>query len=325
MKAVLKAAAYELPAAVEDNEFLVRQMALDWPAEDIYAKTGIRQRHIAAPDECASDLAARAAERLFGQRSALREQVDFLLFCTQSPDYVLPATACLLQERLGLSAALGALDVNQGCSGFIYGLAVAKGLIESGTARNVLLLTAETYSKYLAPDDKTTRPIFGDGAAAVWIAGEETAADEPIGPFVLGTDGAGAANLIVRGSAGRREEGASPYLFMDGPEIFQFTLRAVPKTARRLLEASGRTLEEIDYFVFHQANAFMLEHLRKKLKIPPEKFCLDMADTGNTVSASIPIALVRALDSGVLKSGMRVMLMGFGVGYSWGGCLIRIP
>ncbi|MBQ7516473.1 MAG: ketoacyl-ACP synthase III [Schwartzia sp.] len=325
MKACLKAIACELPAAVEDNEFLVRQMALDWPAEDIYAKTGIRQRHIAAPDECASDLAARAAERLFRRAPALREKTDFLLFCSQSPDYVLPATACLLQQRLGLSTASGALDINQGCSGFLYGLAVAKGLIESGTARNVLLLMAETYSKYLAPDDKTTRPIFGDGAAAVWIAGEDTAADEPMGPFVLGTDGTGAENLIVRGRAGRREEGASPHLFMDGPEIFQFTLRAVPKTARRLLEASGCAMEEIDYFVFHQANAFMLEHLRKKLKIPPEKFCLDLADTGNTVSASIPIALARALERGAVRSGMRVMLMGFGVGYSWGGCLIRIP
>ncbi len=324
MNAILKAIAYELPEAVEDNEFLVRQMGLDWSATDIFDKTGIRQRHVAAPGECASDLAARAAERLFLKEPALRTQTDFLLFCSQSPDYALPATACLLQQRLGLSTAMGALDINQGCSGFLYGLSVARGLIESGTAQNVLLLTAETYSKYLAPEDKTTRPIFGDGAAAVWIAGAGSA-ETALGPFVLGTDGAGAANLIVRNSARRREEGASPRLFMDGPEIFQFTLKVVPKTVKQLLEKSGQTLEQTDYFIFHQANAFMLEHLRKKLKIPADKFCLDLADTGNTVSASIPIALARALERGTLKSGMRVMLVGFGVGYSWGACLIRIP
>ncbi len=324
MKAILKAIAYELPETVEDNESLVRQMDLDWSAQEIFDKTGIRQRHVAAPGECASDLAARAAERLLRQTPELRSQVDFLLFCSQSPDYALPATACLLQQRLGLSTAVGALDISQGCSGFLYGLSVARGLIESETARNVLLLTAETYSKYLDPEDRTTRPIFGDGAAAVWISGT-AAADTMLGPFVLGTDGAGAANLIVRNSAQRREEGASSRLFMDGPEIFQFTLKVVPKTVKQLLEKSGQTIDQIDYFIFHQANAFMLEHLRKKLRIPADKFCLDLADTGNTVSASIPIALARALERGTLKSGMRAMLVGFGVGYSWGACLIRIP
>ena len=202
-------------------------------------------------------------------------------------------------------------------------MSVAKALIEVDVASNVLLITAETYSKYIASDDKSTRTIFGDGAAAVWITrGDDEA--ERIGSFVFGTDGRGKDNLIVYNSGARREPSKLETLFMDGPEIFQFTLMSVPKLVNNILSKCGSDVNQIDYFIFHQANAFILEHLRKKLKIEEDKFCVDMEEVGNTVSASIPIALRRAMESGKVVSGMRVMLVGFGVGYSWGGCVVRI-
>lgn len=322
-KAILREIEYYLPEIVADNSLLVKQMHLDWSAEEIFSKTGIRKRHIVSESECASDLAVLAAEKLFCNEPGLRESIDFLIFCSQNPDYILPSTSCILQKRLGLSVHCGALDINQGCSGFVYGLSVAKGLIESGTASNILLITSETYSKYLEKSDKTTRTIFGDGAAAVWITAQECPEDK-IGSFCLGTDGSGAENLILRNSASRKEPGASSFLFMDGPEIFQFTLSTVPKLVKDILSKANLSIDEIDCFVFHQANAFILEHLRKKLKIAPEKFCIDMEETGNTVSASIPIALKRTMEQGRIQQGMKLMIIGFGVGYSWGGCIVKL-
>lgn len=314
---------YALPQREEDNDYLVADMQSDWSAKDIFAKTGIQKRHIVAPNECASDLAAQAAEKLFAQQIGLREKVDFVIFCTQSPDYTLPATACLLQSRLSLSKSCGAVDVNQGCAGFIYGLAMAKGLIESEIASNVLLLNAETYSKYIDKQDKTTRTIFGDGASAAWISTEK-GTGFAIGSFVFGTNGTGAENLIVKNSGSRIEgNGTQQPLFMDGPEIFQFTLSVVPKTVKIVLQNAKLKLEDIDMFVFHQANAFILEHLRQKLDIPHEKFVLDLKETGNTVSASIPIALSRTVTWKSAAMGTKVLLVGFGVGYSWGGCLLE--
>lgn len=311
--AKIKEIEYALPDNIQDNEFLVHEMELEWTAEDIFNKTGINARYITGEEQRASDLAFLAAKKLLANNTDLREKVDYVIFCSQSPDYALPATACLLQTRLGLSKKCAAIDINQGCSGFIYGLSLAKGIIESGQAQNVLLLNAETYSKYLDKMDKTTRTIFGDGAAATWLTAEE--GDRPfIEGFVFGTDGKGANNLIVKkGEA----------LFMDGPEIFQFTLQVVPKTVKVILQKTGKTLEEIDCYVFHQANAFILEHLRKKLKITDNKFIIDMEDTGNTVSVSIPLAISRAQSKGEIKPGDRIMTVGFGVGYSWGGCLVN--
>ena len=312
--AKIKEIEYALPDNIQDNEFLVREMRLDWTAEDIFNKTGINARCITGEEQRASDFAFLAAEKLLANNTDLREKADYIIFCSQSPDYALPATACLLQTRLGLSKKCAALDINQGCSGFIYGLSLAKGIIESGQAHNVLLLNAETYSKYLGKMDKTTRTIFGDGATAVWMTAEE--GDGPfIDGFVFGTDGKGANNLIVK---------KGEPLFMNGPEIFQFTLQVVPKTVKEILQKSGKTLEEIECYVFHQANAFMLEHLRKKLKIAEDRFIIDLKDTGNTVSASIPLAIRRAQDRGSIISGNTIMVVGFGVGYSWGGCLLKL-
>jgi 3-oxoacyl-[acyl-carrier-protein] synthase-3 len=330
MYAAIRAIDYHLPTASLSNETLVQTFS-GWSAEKIEAKTGIANRRIAAEGELASDLAVKAAEKLFARDTCRRDDIDFLLFCTQSPDYLLPTTACLLQERLGLPRKIGALDFNLGCSGYIYGLSLAKGLIETGECRNLLLLTGETYSKHIAPGDFNVRTIFGDGAAATLIqaVADHPAADQAwIGPFVYGTDGRGEKSLIVRRGSLRAglETGpadAPASLYMDGPGIFSFTLQVVPSSIRDLLEKAGLTLDDVDLFVFHQANAFMLEHLRKKLSIPPEKFVYALRDFGNTVSATIPIALREAAKEGKLLAGMRVMLVGFGVGYSWGSAMVR--
>lgn len=250
------------------------------------------------------------------------------MFCTQSPDYFLPTTACLIQQRLGIPTACGALDYNLGCSGFVAGLGLAKGLVETGQAKKVLLLTADTYSKHMDPSDRSVRTIFGDAGAATLVELSETEGESPIGPIVYGTDGSGARNLIVRSGAmrepkGSGEVGAHDRLFMDGAEVFNFTIQVVPNCVQGLLERAGRKPEDIDLYVFHQANAYMLEHLRKRIQIPQEKFYVSMSDCGNTVSSTIPIALKRACLDGRLASGNQVMLVGFGVGYSWAAALVR--
>ena len=336
MSACIKAIEYCLPDGLLTNEMFAAEFP-DWSVEKIEEKTGIVLRRIAAKGECASDLGVRAAEKLFANGACSRDEIDFLLFCTQSPDYFLPTTACLVQDRLGLPKSCGALDFNLGCSGYVYGLGLAKGLIETGQARNVLLITAETYSKHIHPGDKSVRAIFGDAAAATLLQSSSTV-EPPIGPFVYGTDGSGGKNLMVPTGglrSMRTDESAAvtedehgnlrsqDNLYMNGAEIFAFTLTAVPKSVKEILALSGRSLDDIDLFVFHQANKFMLEHLRKKLKVPEEKFYLSFKNYGNTVSSTIPIALKDAQSDGTLKSGSLVMLVGFGVGYSWGSTLVR--
>jgi 3-oxoacyl-[acyl-carrier-protein] synthase-3 len=334
-KAVIRAISSFLPETCLDNDALAKEFA-DWTPEKIMEKTGVRSRRIAAPDECSSDLGVRAAQKLFEQHGVSPADIDYLLFCTQTPDYFLPATACLVQDRLGLRTDIGAIDFNQGCSGFVYGLSLAKGLIESGTVKNVLLVTAETYSKFINARDRSVRTVFGDGAAATLITGIESD-EELIGPFVFGTDGRGAANLIVPTGGMRRpitedarveKEDAGNWrseanLYMNGPEIFNFTLRTIPPAVNRLLMMANVELNDVDYFVFHQANRFMLDRLRNKMGIAPDKFALDMENCGNTVSSTIPIALERSAASGELTSQMRVMAVGFGVGYSWAAAMIR--
>jgi len=334
--AFIKAISSFLPSGTLTNEQLALEFG-DWKADKIFEKTGIATRHIASRDECSSDLGVAAARQLFESDICSPAEIDFLLFCTQSPDYFLPTTACLLQDRLELRTDCGAVDFNQGCSGFVYGLALAKSLVETGTATNVLLITAETYSKFINPQDRSVRTIFGDGAAATLVSSVESR-DELIGPFIFGTDGRGACELIVP-AGGMRQSPASGTtvkigdseswrtdrdLYMNGPEIFNFTLRTVPRAMNQLLEKSGLGQEEIDYFILHQANKFMLERLRNKLKISPEKFWLDLRTGGNTVSSTIPIALESASKAGKIKTGDRVALIGFGVGYSWAATLMRV-
>jgi 3-oxoacyl-[acyl-carrier-protein] synthase-3 len=332
----LKDVAVYFPGQVLENDALAA-LYPEWPADKILDKTGINERRIAAPDQTAGDLAYQAAANLFDQGHITTQDVDFIILCTQAPDYVLPTTACILQDRLGVSRQAGALDINLGCSGFVYGLSLAKGLVETGAARCVLLLTADTYSKYIHPMDKSVRTLFGDAAAATAIVATEVAG-EKIGPFVFGTDGSGAKNLIVEAGMYRMPKSAETSieltdesgnvrsrdnLYMNGAEVMAFSLKEVPKAADALLLKAGKTKEDIDFFVLHQANKFMLEALRKKLKAPPEKLPILVDDCGNTVSSTIPIALFKLRQEGRLKAGHQLMLIGFGVGYSWAACLLN--
>ena len=330
--AYIKAISYYLPEIVISNEALLQDFP-EWSVDKVAAKVGVQRRHLAGEHETAGDMAEKAALNLFRENGIDPKDIDFLLLCTQSPDYFLPSTACLLQHRLGIPTSVGAFDYNLGCSGCIYGMAVAKGLIAAGIAKNVLLLTAETYQKYLHPSDKSNRSIFGDGAAACVISTEGIA---EIGNFSLGTDGSGAEYLRVKSGAARCKKATSAvcedeeghlqfddYLYMNGSAIFNFTLDTVPLMVQEIMKNNRIDEGSVDFYVFHQANKFMLNTLRKVCDLPKDKFYINLEETGNTVSSTILIALKDAIDQGLVSSGMQVMIAGFGVGLSWGGTMLR--
>jgi 3-oxoacyl-[acyl-carrier-protein] synthase-3 len=318
--------AVHLPERVETNAQLKAEFP-GWDMDLIYEKTGIGARHIAAPGECASDLADAAARKLFAQHNIDPKSIDFVLLCTQTPDYPLPTTACLLQSRLGLKTSVGALDFNLGCSGFVYGLSLADGLIRSGAARRVLLLTAETYSKYIHPTDRSLRTIFGDGAAATLI---ESAGEPTLSAFQFGTDGSGADTLLVaKGGARPASDAIRPRhrqrwesdLYMDGPSLINFTVAAVPQLVENILTAAGLVQRDIDLFLLHQATRKMLDQLRERMGLTEERMPIVLENYGNTVSSTIPILIDELRRAGRLKPGTRNMLIGFGVGWSWAGCV----
>lgn len=323
---------YYLPETIITNDDLEKEFP-DWSSDKIEKKIGIRERHIVKENETALDLALRASQKIL--KNYNKDKIDFIMLCTQSPDYYLPTSACILQDKLGLKTNIGAFDYNLGCSGFVYGLAMAKSLINSTIATNILLITSETYTKYIHPKDKSNRTIFGDAAAAIII---EKSEEEQIGEFVLGADGGGYKNLIVPNGGLRNsydlnakeiDDGSGSIrtdnnLYMNGPEIFNFTIKAVPKVVSETLEKNNTTLEDLDYVIFHQANKYMNEYLRKKIGIPKDKYYLNLLYTGNTVSATIPIAIKDCLDNNIIKKGDRILIVGFGVGYSWGGTIIKL-
>ena len=332
MKAYIKAISYYLPERIMTNDELF-SLFPEWSVEKVASKVGVDFRHLAASNETAGDMAEKAARKLFDEYHVNPKEIDFVMLCTQSPDYFLPSTACVLQNRLGIPKNSGAFDYNLGCSGCVYGLALAKGLILAGIARNILLLTSETYNKYLHPQDKSNRSIFGDGAAACLISSDGMA---EIGDFVMGTDGSGAENLIVKTGASRYknrtgysdedDEGHlryDDYLYMNGGAIFNFTLDAVPLMFKQVLEKNAIKKEEIDYFVFHQANKFMLNTIRKVCVLPKEKYYINLSETGNTVSSTILIGLKDCLTNEIIHKDMQVMIAGFGVGLSWAGTVLK--
>lgn len=323
---------YHLPVEVLNNVKLQAEFP-DWDAEQFEKKIGIKERHIAGENETALDLAEQAAKKIFKRYD--KKKIDFLLLCTQTPDYILPTSACILQNRLGLRRGIGALDFNLGCSGYIYGLALCKGLIASKIAKNILLVTAETYSRHIHPRDRGNKAIFGDAAAVTIV---ESAEEDHIMDFVLGTDGSGFENLIVKNGAGRSPYNFNPEffedppgsfgngnnLYMNGPEIFNFTIKVIPGLVSEILEKNNLEIEEIDQVIFHQANKYILEYLRKKMNIDNEQFYIDMRYSGNTVSATIPIALKQCIEASRLSTGNKALLVGFGVGYSWGGTVVAL-
>jgi len=334
--AALRDIVVHLPEQILDNKALAR-LYHGWSAERFESKTGIKERRIAAKDEFTSDLAVAAAEKLFSRGLAKREEIDFIVLCTQTPDHLLPTTACMVQDRLGLSTRVGALDINLGCSGYVYALGVVKGLIETGQAQKVLLITADTFSRLVHPLDRSVRTIFGDASSASLV--EATESDEPlIGPFVYGTDGSGSHHLIVH--AGGLREPRTPEsseeiqgdhgsirsrdtLYMNGRRVLNFGVERVPTLIDDLCRKSGRAKEEYDLFLLHQANEYMLRQLQTACEIPEDRLPITMQACGNTVSSTIPQAMVSCLEDGSLRPGMTLMMVGFGVGLSWGAVQVK--
>ena len=322
-KAYITHIAYELPQKIVENE-----------KGRLRRKTGIVYRHICEEEETASDLAQRAAEKLFANGVA-RSDIEYLIFCTQSPDYILPTTSCVLQDRLRLPKDIGATDINLGCSGYEYALGLAKGLIESEQVRNVLVLTGETYSKYINPEDNTVLPLFGDAGTATLVSGCESE-ESGIRGLVYGTDGSGAENLIVpvggmrnRWKNTQEETIVDQYgnkrsnfnLYMNGSAIMDFALEVVPPCIDKILSKVKLKKEDISYYVFHQANQFMLQYLQQKCDLLDMNYWNDVKNYGNTVSNSVPIAVADMLSVSENADLRNVMLIGFGVGLSWSGCL----
>ncbi|MFG6468683.1 ketoacyl-ACP synthase III [Roseateles sp. BYS87W] len=295
--------------------------------EEIGKMTGVRARRVAAENQTTSDLAEAAARELLADLGWEADSVDALVFVSQTPDYRLPATACALQSRLQLGTHCAAFDVNLGCSGYVYGLWLASRLIDGHAVKRVLLLAGDTSSKLVNPDDRATALLFGDAGTATAL---EYDANAPATPYVLGTDGRGEMNLIIPKSTYRGACGTTPalpeshpdYLYMNGPEVFNFTIRSVPLMVNAVLEGAGKTVNDIGAALFHQANAFMLKHIAKKLKLPAEKFPLNIDRFGNTSSATIPLLMSTMEDRQALAGD--VVMAGFGVGYSWAAALVSL-
>jgi len=331
MGSKITAIEYVYPKKEITNEDLRTEFP-DYDFKQFESKVGIKSRYVVGKDETAFDLAVEACESLLKRIDG--SSIDYLLYCTQSPEYHLPSTACILQDRLGLKKNIGAFDFNLGCSGYTYGLSLAKALIGSGQATNVLLVTAEAYSKYLHPLDRSNRAIFGDAASATLVSFSEV---ESIRDFIFGTDGKGYDKLIVKNGGGRFPVEFSPeehnygtnniytdnHLYMDGPEVFNFTNSVVPNATLEILKKNNLPVEEVNQFVFHQANAFMLDAMRKKIKANKEQFFIDLEYGGNTVSSTIPIALKKYTNT--MEEGHKeIVLVGFGVGLSWCAGVINI-
>lgn len=318
--------AVHLPVKVETNDDL-KAMNPKWDLDLIASKTGIKSRHIAADDECSSDLGYEAARKLIDENDIDPNSIDFLLFCTQTPDYALPTTACLLQHRLGLGTHCGALDFNLGCSGYVYGLSLADGLIRSGAVKRVLFITAETYTKMITTNDRSLRTIFGDGATATLV---EAVNDQSMWGFKFGTDGTGADTLIAHCGGFRKDETTIPPrhrkrwgsdLYMDGPALINFTVSSVPDLVKQVLSSAQMSQDQIEYYLFHQATLKMIDQLRQRMEIGEEKMPIQIEEIGNTVSCTLPILISQLRAAEKLHKRDKHIMVGFGVGWSWAGCV----
>ena len=320
--AFVTAISTHLPDSLLSNSDLAARFP-SWTAEKIYNKTGISERRIASFGETAGDLAVKAAQHLLDRNHLDQDEIDLLFLVTQTSDQSLPSTSCRIHHQLGLSPRCGTFDLNQGCSGYIYGLAVADGMIASGAAKNVLLLTADTYSKLIDPGDQSVATLFGDGATATLVQADPSTLHKGIGPTKFGTDGSGAELLYCNYGGWRVPLPDQKPLYMDGPAILSFTLSVVPNALHQYLVENNLSLDDYDYVIFHQANKFILEKLYAKIGVS-DKGVISLDRSGNTVSSTIPFALKDLLDARQTTDRCRALLGGFGVGLSWGFTSIMI-
>lgn len=305
-------------------------------ADKIFASTGIHSRRILDEHLCASDMCLFAAQTLIKRLNWDPKSIDVLVFVSQDPDYALPATACLMQAQLGLANTAACLDIGLGCSGFVYAYWVASQMLSSSNGKRALILCGDTSTRHLMPDDKGTLPLFGDAGVATAL---EYDANWPDSYAVFGTDGTGGQHIAVKAGGRRvptiptlkpRSEEEEKQLFkearlhINGPAVFSFTLNVVPPMINQVLNLAQVKLDDIDMFVMHQANKFILEHLRKKAGIAAEKYLIDMQDFGNTSSASVPLAICHQLPDFFGDKRKKILLSGFGVGWSWGSIITDV-
>ena len=344
MKIYLNAISHHFASTKVSNEEIIADYNKYAPepkeltAEDLFRQCGVRNRYRCLADETARNLGTEASKKMAEEWNVDLQIIDYVIFISDGLEHKGPTTACLIQNDLGLRNDIGALDVLHGCTGFIYGLNLAKALILAETAKHVLVITADNPTKVVHPEDADIRAIFSDAAAASLISSEpiEGGMQAEINRFDFGVDGKGSANLFVERSAMRNPpdiEWLSQYtdvpggmgagrLRMNSPQIFLFAIRNVPALINNVLEKHGMEKEEIDFFILHQANVRILEFLGKKMKIPPHKLIIRMEDIGNTVSASIPIAMNVWQQKSPIPKGSKVLVAGFGIGYSWGGTIL---
>ena len=301
-----------LPQGRLDHDTLAVRFGADHMAK-VVASTGIGERRAVAGGQTAADLGLFAAARLSERLGWGTADIGLLLAVTQTADFGLPANALVLHRGLKLPKSCAAFDVNLGCSGFVYGLWQASVLMRSLSCRRALLVVGDTTSTLIDPDDQSVVPLFGDAVCALALEADESAGFA----VTLGSDGAGAAYLIQR-QGGQRQPGDRRSLFMDGTQVFAFTLREVEKDVRACLALADWSLEDVDHFVLHQANAMMLQHLARKLGVPDERLVIALEAVGNTSSASIPLAMTLGLHHILATEALRLLMSGFGVGWSWG-------
>ena len=324
---------YYIPKKDYSNRKLINKKSI----ESIIKKVGIDNKFAASEDEFATDLAINAAKNLFLKNPKLKEKIDFIIYCTQSSENLIPSGSSKIQNEIFENKNIGSVDISLGCSGFVYSLAIAESFILSGFAKNIMIVTADTYSKFINEENLSVRTIFGD-AATVSIISSISNKKNIIYKPDYGTDGNGIYDLILPGSGlknidqinkealelGLKHSMKENELHMDGPKMFTFALKSVPSTIKKALKSNKLRISEIDLFILHQANKFMLESIRKKLGINENKLYISLNNRGNTTSSSIPLALYDAIKSKVVKKDMRVLLCGFGVGLSWATSIIKI-
>ena len=307
-----------LPANRVSNDDLAQKV--DTSDEWITARTGIKFRHIAAENEKTSDLAAEAARRALDAAGLDSGEIDLIIVATATPDMQFPSTATIVQQKLGITNGCPAFDVQAVCAGFMYALTTANAYIKSGMAKNTLVIGAETFSRIVDWNDRTTCVLFGDGAGAVVLS----AADKPgIIHAKLKADG---NYLNLLNAPGKIAEGkicGSPYVKMDGPGVFKFAVKMLAKIADEVISEAGYTAEQIDWIVPHQANRRIIESTAKHLGLSMDKVILTVQDHGNTSAASIPLALDAGISSGQIKRGQNLLLEGIGGGFAWGAVLLQ--
>ena len=316
MKIKIDDISYQLGSIKENISDLISDNP-SWDQKKILGSTGVEERYVSDKNESAMSLGVLAAKKF---NKEILQEIDLCIFVSQSPEYALPTTACIIQDKLNLNKNCAAFDINLGCSGFPYALSVASSMLENQICSKALIICSETYTKYIKKNDRTNRPLFSDAASAIIVT---RSSDSKIGPFLLGTDGSGAENLIVRNSASNMEDGAEKTLYMNGSEVLLFTMSNVPKGISKLVKDSNLNIDDVDMFFLHQASKIVMSNIQRKLNVPDSKFPTNYQKYGNTVSATIPILMAQEAEKGNLKRGMTILLFGFGVGYSYGGCIVE--